>query len=159
MRYVLMAICFAILVGCSVGPSNNNVLKQTVDNVSKADVSVPSEKVRIIITRSSGLLYFALSARLEINGQRVASLKTGETYSGLFDAGKISIATDHWSSPGKFMIDLNGEPGAEYCFELSPRGDSFLPGALFGVVGLAVDASVNSNAGLFKIVIIDVKKS
>jgi len=123
------------------------------------EAAVSPGKARLTITRSSAFLYVALSARLDVNGVRIADLGRGDTYSGIFDAGKLSITTDHWSSPGKFTVVLNAESGAKYKLELSPREDSFLPGALFGVVGLSVDAALENNSGLFKLVIQDVQKS
>ncbi len=121
--------------------------------------AIPPGKVRLTITRSSAFLYLALSARVDVNGQRIANLGRGDTFSDVFDAGKLVITTDHWSSPGKFTVAINAEPGAEYKLELSPREASFLPGALFGIVGLAVDAAVENNSGLFKLVIQDVRKT
>lgn len=140
---------FALLLLCAVA-----------FGASASDESaVPPGKARLAIARTSAFLYLTLSARVDVNGQRIADLGRGETYSGVFDAGRLSITTDHWSSPGKFTVALNAESGAEYKLELSPREDSFLPGALFGIVGLAVDAAVENNSGLFKLVIKDVQKS
>ena len=73
-----------------------------------------------------------LSARLEINGQRVASLETGETYTNFFDAGNVVITTDNWTTPGKFTLALNAEAGTEYKLELSPRGESVMAWAVPG---------------------------
>lgn len=56
-----------------------------------------------------------------------------------------------WTYPGSFSVKLNAKAGATYNLVVEPRGDSFLPGALLGPIGGAIDASVNENAGAFQL--------
>ncbi len=63
----------------------------------------------------------------------------------------MTISTDTATSPGKYSVSINLQRNTEYQFEVSPRGESYGPLAAFGLLGLAVDASVNENSGLFKI--------
>jgi len=95
---------------------------------------------------------------LEINGQRVASLETGETYTNVFDAGNVVITTDNWTTPGKFTLALNAEAGTEYKLELLPRGESVMAGVFGGAIGMAATASVGENSGSFKLVVQEAKK-
>jgi hypothetical protein len=57
-----------------------------------------------------------------------------------------------WSSPGRYSVRFNAEPGKKYSFVLSPRGEQFAAQAVGGLVGLAVDTSMNGDASCaFKI--------
>ncbi len=119
----------------------------------------PSEKVspnkaRIHITRSTDFLYLALDARVSVNGKVVAALpRGGVTYVDVMP-GTVSVRVDHPSSPGAFAIGFQAKRGSAYTVEISPRNESFMPGAFLGVIGLAVDASITENSGLFMVKLI-----
>ena len=46
---------------------------------------------------------------------------------------------------------LDAKAGQTYAVEVSPRGDSFLPGALLGPIGGMIDSASNENAGAFQL--------
>ncbi len=117
---------------------------------------VPAEKVsetsaRIQIARTTDMLYLALDARVSVNGSVVAALpRGGSTYVDV-NPGTATVRVDHPTSPGSFAVSFEARPGSTYAIEVSPRNESFMPGALGGVIGLAVDASITENSGLFMI--------
>ena len=110
----------------------------------------PSDKAKVAVERSSDLLYVGVGARIDVNGVRVADLGRGDTFSAVFPPGELTVSADAWSYPGRFSVTVKTEPGKEYVFEVSPRGESYVAG-MFGAAGMAVDYSVNESGGAFQI--------
>ncbi len=108
-------------------------------------------KARVAITRPSSIVYAAAPATITLNGQKVADIAAGSSAVIDVPAGANVIAASAWSYPGSFSVKLNAKAGATYNLLVEPRGDSFLPGALLGPIGGAIDASVNENAGAFQL--------
>ena len=106
---------------------------------------------RIAVHRDTSFMYMAVDARLDLNGERVASLGRGDGYLGDVKPGKTVLTTDAWSSPGRYSITFDARPDTDYLFEISPRSDSMAIGMLGGIVGLAAEASVSDNSGSFQI--------
>lgn len=63
-------------------------------------------------------------AIVEINGSRVGSLGTSETYTGDINPGPTVIAVSSDIIPGRYVLKFNAEAGKKYRFTVSPRGDS-----------------------------------
>ena len=141
-NFALIAILVFLDTGCASG--------------GPAVIDIPTTplqegKTRIIVSRSTDLLYLGAASRLWVNGQQIRSLSRGDKTSVDVDPGRVTITTDAATSPGRFTIFLNVEPNKEYQFEVSPRTESYAPMVLFGFLGAAADASVNQNSGSFQI--------
>ncbi len=147
----VIGIVLTLLGGCA-GSSG-------VDYTSRQDaVPLAPGKARITVVRNGSLMYLAVDARLDINGERMAALGRGEGYTGNFRPGKTVLTTEAWSAPGRFTISVETKPNHDYVFEISPRGDGAATGMLFGVAGMAAEASVSEQSGPFQIVPISAEK-
>jgi hypothetical protein len=107
---------------------------------------------RITIERSTDFLYLALSARVKVNGRQVGELSRGDAVSVDIPSGSALVTVDTATAPGNFSMSLTTKPMQEYMMAISPRSESYGPGVMFGIIGLAVDASVNEQGGLFQVV-------
>jgi hypothetical protein len=54
-------------------------------------------------------------------------------------------------------MTLQAKPGMLYTLEVSPRGEAVMAGAMFGLVGMMVEAAVNENGGTFQIRVVEAK--
>lgn len=144
-----MRIWFRILIlgllvsGCaSSGPAIRSVSQ-----------SPPTQGMaRVTIERSTDFLYLALSARVKVNGIDVGALSRGDIASIDVQSGRTTVSVDTATSPGTFSVSFTAQPNREYLLKVSPRSDSFLPGALFGYAGVFVDSAVNEQSGLFQLI-------
>lgn len=143
-----MRIWFRILIlgllisGCaSSGPAIRSVQQSPPVN----------GMARVTVERSTDFLYLALSARVKVNGIDVGALSRGDVASIDVPVGRTIVSIDTATSPGTFSVSFVAQPNREYLMEVSPRSDSFLPGALFGYVGVFVDAAVSEQSGLFQL--------
>lgn len=137
-----------LAAGCAGTETPNPAL--AADGAPRASEPIPRGKARLSLTRVSGLLYSGVPASVKVNGQPVAELWAGGASSVDLAPGPTAVSVDAWSHPGSWTVELNVKAGQTYALEISPRGDSYVPGALFGVVGAAIDANVNKNAGAFQ---------
>ena len=124
---------------------------------SPSAVVAPPGKAKVVITRNSDFLFMGVQARIDVNGERVVELWRGESYAGVVQPGKVVLATDAWSTPGNFRAHFNAEADREYTFEVSPRGEHYATLVFFGIVGAAVDASIDENTGPFSIYLKETK--
>ena len=112
----------------------------------------PAGMALLTITRTNELMYVAVSAQIDVNGARAASLSAGDVHSMPVAPGSVTISVDTWSQPGRFNTRFTAEAGKSYRFVVSPRGDKVAAGmagaALFGPVGAMV---AMSGDGPFKI--------
>jgi len=102
-------------------------------------------------------MFMGVQARIYVNDKRVAELWRGESYAGVIQPGKVVLAADAWSTPGNFRAHFNAEADREYTFEVSPRGGHLATLVFFGIVGAAVDASIDENTGPFSIYLKETK--
>ena len=140
-RLILMLACLTV-TGCASTGATIQSMPSTLPAPGKA---------RIVVERASDFMYLALSARVYVNGQQIATLYRGDAAMTEVDPGQVTVTADTLTAPGRFSVSMNAAPDAEYRFEISPRGDSFAPGAAFGLLGLAADASINEQSGLFQV--------
>ena len=105
----------------------------------------------VVITRTDEFLYVGVPATIEVNGQSFASLWKGQSHSGALRPGPTTIRAHAWRHTGKYRISFTAQPGKTYRLVVSPRGESIMPGVVFGLAGTLIDAAVNENAGAFKI--------
>jgi hypothetical protein len=149
MRKIQFLIVFILaLNGCATA---------TYPEVNSVDIEPPPvDKAKILFTRDNSILYMALGARVKVEGTQVAKLARRESFSTLVTPGKVKMEVDTATAPGRFGITLNASAGKIYQIKVLPRNDSFLPGALFGILGSAADASVNEQSGLFMFELVSV---
>lgn len=143
MRIWFRILIFGLLVsGCaSSGPAIRSV----------PQLPPMQGMTRVTIERSTDFLYLALSARVKVNGIDVGALSRGDVASIDIQPGRTTVSVDTATSPGTFSVSFTAQPNREYLMGVSPRSDSFLPGALFGLVGVFVDTAVNEQSGLFQL--------
>jgi hypothetical protein len=148
-RTFFTIVVILLLSGCVSAPPLKSAPTQNV---------VSDNRARIVFTRSTDFLYLALDARVSVNGQVVAALPRGEsTYSDV-SPGTVTISVDHPTAPGTFTISFATKAGDTYNTRISPRDFSFGAGALFGVAGLAIEASPG-NGGLFRVDLVSVTEN
>ena len=124
-------------------------MQQTIDP--------PSVGGKIVFTRDKSMMYFGIDARVRVNGQQVAKLSRGETITVPIAEGEVNIDVDNSWNPGSFGVSVVVEKGKIYYFDISPRSESFLPGAVFGLLGGIVDSEINSQSGVFQLKLAAVK--
>lgn len=148
LRRLLAGIALAgLLSGCgSTGTMNAEL----------ATRPVPPNKARLTITRTEEMLAMAVPARIEINGKKVADIGNGASTIIDIAPGTSVISVSGWSYPGTFSVKLAAKPGQRYAVEVATRSASILPGVALGPVGGMIDASINENAGLFRLRLVDV---
>lgn len=106
---------------------------------------------RLTLTRTTDMLYLGAAAFVSVDGKKVATLWRGESATVTIPAGPNRVAVDAFLQPGSFVVVVNARPGGHYAMEISPRGESYIPGAVFGLAGAVIDAAANENkAGAFK---------
>ena len=93
------------------------------------------------------MLYMAMSASVEVNGQKVASLGRGETYNGIVPPGPVEVRVSNWSAPGASSYSFKAVPGKTYRFTVGPRGGNFVATMAGGLIGSAIEGH-----GAFEIV-------
>lgn len=136
----------ALLAGC--------VTDQTAQAPAAAPMSSPVApgQAALTISRTNGFYASGVSADVDANGGRVASLGRGETFSGGIKPGPVLLSVTCWSSPGRYNVRFNAEPGKRYAFEITPRDEQFGITMIGGLAGAIADSAINSeNSGSFKI--------
>jgi hypothetical protein len=88
----------------------------------------------------------AASAAVELNGTKIASLSSGETYTGPVAPGPAVVTVSAWQSPGKSSYSFTVHPGKSYRLEVTPRDESFAATMVGGVVGAAIEGG-----GMFRV--------
>jgi hypothetical protein len=118
-----------------------------------APAPVGPGQAAITVTRTDGYQAALLSADLDANGSRIASLDRGATFTGGIKPGPVTLTVSTWSSPGQYTVHFNAEAGKRYAFEIAPRSEQLVVGIAAGMVGVVADAAINGeNSGTFKIV-------
>jgi len=110
-----------------------------VDAVIPSAHAASAGKTTLSITRSSDMLYVAMSAAVEVNGQKVASLGRGETFTGVVAPGPTVVKVSNWSSPGASSYSFKAVPGKTYRLTVSPHSGNFVASLAGGFVGAAIE--------------------
>jgi hypothetical protein len=134
MRQIILIIALA-LAGCQTAAAPTESVKPTAGTAA------------LTITRSTDILYVGAPASVTVNGESVANLSVGETYSGALRPGTVTIAVSAWSAPGEFKMKFRADPGKSYRLHISPRGESYAASVVGGLPGMAIEGG-----GPFKIV-------
>jgi hypothetical protein len=140
MRTLILLLLSTLLAGC--------VTDQSMPSV----VAVSRGQATITMTRPNGWYGSAVAVDIDANGAKIASLAAGGSYTGPLPPGPVTLTATCWSSPGRYTIRFNAEPGKRYAFEVSPRTEQLAATAIGGVIGLAADTAANGEtSGAFKI--------
>ena len=131
MRPILLAaIIVSLISGCAAtGPSYTSV-KSTIPQLQ-------SDKVRVYFLRDSGFMNSGLTARVHINGTKVADLNMdGFAYVDR-PAGNVLIMIDAPLNFGEARQMFNLESGKKYYFFVANNSSNVMAGALGGAIGAA----------------------
>jgi hypothetical protein len=122
------------------------------DQVAPQANYVAPGQASLAISRPNGWYGSAVAVDIDANGARIASLAAGGSYTGPVPPGPVILTATCWSSPGRYTIRFNAEPGKRYAFAISARDDQVAAAALGGVIGLAADTAINGEkSGAFQI--------
>ena len=155
---------FLLLFGCETTNTTHsksegidlNLDAMGLHNLNKA---IEPGHSRLTIKRAKKMLYLALRANVHVNGSSLVKLSNGKATIYDIKSGQTTISVSAFAMPGRWTMNFDTEPGINYFIEITPRGKSFLWGAGFGIIGLAVDATVSENSGGFKMNIIKQKNN
>jgi hypothetical protein len=140
MRAIVLLMMLVGLTGCVTSDA-----APTVVPVARGQASVT-------ITRPNAYYASAVPVDLDANGVRIVSLASGGSYTGPIPPGPVTLTATSWSSPGRYTVRFNAEPGRQYAFEVAPRNEQMAATFVFGVVGLAADSVAHEEtSGAFKI--------
>ena len=136
-----MFSCAAMLAGC-------------VTDEAAAPPPIQQGQAVVTISRTDGMLAALVSARVDVNSVRFASLERGATFTGGVSPGPVALTASAFGSVGQFTVHFKAEAGKRYAFEVSPRGEVVVAGMAAGLVGVIADTAVNGGeqSGTFKIV-------
>jgi len=91
-------------------------------------------------------MYLAAAASVDVNGERVANLGRGQSYTGAVVSGPAIVTVSAWSAPGQSSYRFTVEPGKSYRLLVTPRGEPLAAGVAGAAVagpfaGLATEAA------------------
>lgn len=127
LRGCVIMVLLVGLAGCGTDSAPGPVL-----------ASAPGQ-TSITITRSSALMYAGAPASVDVNGERVANLVVGQSYTGAVRPGQAIVTVSAWSAPGASSLRFNVEPGKSYRFVVAPRSEGMLAGMAGGMIGQAME--------------------
>jgi len=106
----------------------------------KTPIAKPAmTKTTITVTRSTDSLYYAATPAVDVNGNKVADLRPGESYTGGIAPGATVVTASSWSSPGKSSYSFTAQPGKTYRLVVKPHSGNFLAVMAGGLVGQAIE--------------------
>ena len=109
---ILLVLPLAFLPGC--------VTDQSGQSLAVAS-PVARGQATVAITRPGGWYISAVAVDIEANGTRIASIDNGGSYTGPVAPGPVTLTATSWSSPGRYSVHFNAEPGKRYAFAVTPR--------------------------------------
>ncbi|HWJ18514.1 MAG TPA: hypothetical protein VNR65_07305 [Geobacterales bacterium] len=144
MKRAMIALGLAgLLAGCSTGSSG-------VENAALLNQPLKGNTARVKIVRAETFAAALRGARLKLDGKQIADIGDGAATVLDIPAGAHEFTVDVWDHPNVYKINVNAKPGMLYEMEVQPRSDAIVAG-MFGVVGMAAEASANPNGGVFEI--------
>ena len=103
------------------------------DQLGPPSAAATSRQPSLTITRSDDISYRAAAASVEINGEEVATLAAGRSYTTTLPPGPAVLKVSAWTAPismashrlpsGSTSYRFNVESGKSYSFVISPRGE------------------------------------
>jgi hypothetical protein len=155
MMRVLKAVSAAVLIGALASGCGT----KTAENAALETSSLQASSARLKIYRTSDIIASGPAAVVRIDGREVASLGIGGSTVVDIPAGERKVVVDAFGALGAYTLPLHAKAGTLYTMEISPRSEAVVAGALFGLVGSAIEAATaNENGGAnFQIRIVDEK--
>lgn len=150
---VFRTVCVALFAAALMSGCGTT----TDENASLAGRALKASHARLKITRSSEFVAAVPAARVKVDGREIADLGVGGSTMLDIAAGSHKIAVDALGHPNAYAITLQAKAGMLYALEISPRGEAAIAGAMFGMVGMLVEAAVNENGGTFQIRVVEAK--
>jgi len=139
-----------ILIGCATSPQIQTISNKDTSSLNSA---------KLIFKRVNSFQYNLLSARVYIDGKKVAELKGGDSYISYVKPGPVVVSTDMWGWSGEYKLTASVEEGKDYTFEISPREGSLTSALALGGLGNMIFTNVNENTGPLAIKFIDATSS
>jgi hypothetical protein len=125
----LALISVLVLTGCQT----------TADSATPIGAAPAAGMAAITITRSNDLMYVGAPASISVNGEKVADLGVGQSYSGSVRPGSVIVSASAWSAPGQSSTRFQAEAGKTYRLQVMPRAVHTTSGAIGGLAGQAVE--------------------
>jgi hypothetical protein len=142
--FALLCLASANLAGCVTDQSAT---------ATAAPVAIPPGQAVVTITRAEGFQGSLMSATVDANGARLASIANGAAFTGGIKPGPVTLTVSMWGSPGGYTVRFNAEPGKRYAFEITPRSELMVAGLAAGTLGVFAEAAINGEqSGPFKLV-------
>jgi hypothetical protein len=145
--------CFMLLAGALIAGCGTT----SDENASLAGKPLKAAHARLKIQRTSEVMAAMPSARVRVDGREISQLGVGGSIMLDVPAGSRKIVVDAFGHPNAYSMTLHAKPGMLYTLEVSPRTESVVAGAMFGLAGMLVEAAVNENGGTFQVRIVDAK--
>jgi hypothetical protein len=124
MNQIYRSILLLILLACS---------GCITDEFGSPTAASTSGQPSITVSRSDDLSYRPAAATVEINGNQVATLAAGRSYTGTVPPGPAVLKVSSWTAPisvgshrlpsGSTSYRFNVESGKSYSFVISPRNE------------------------------------
>ncbi len=149
MRILTILALSIVLSGCAT--------TQPAGVQAPSALVVPQGKAKLTITMNDDMSLMQVPARVDLNGNRVAELRQGESYSAAIEPGKVILATYAWFTPGTFVSHFELEANREYHFEIAPRAAHLEAPSFLGAKGTVRDGSVDVNGGPYAIALKETK--
>jgi hypothetical protein len=127
------------------------------ENAALAGKALKPSQARLKIQRSNELMAAGPAARIRLDGREIAFLGVGGSTLLDVSAGVRNITVDQEGHPNVYTMTLKAKAGMFYTLEVSPRSEAVMAGAMFGLVGMMVEAAVNENGGTFQVRVVDAK--
>jgi hypothetical protein len=127
------------------------------ENAELARKPLRGSHARLKVQRSDELMAAGPAARIKLDGRVIANLGVGGSTMLDVPSGARKIGVDQDGHPNAYSMTLQAKPGMLYTLEVSPRGEAVMAGAMFGLVGMMVEAAVNENGGTFQIRVVEAK--
>ncbi len=108
-------------------------------------------KARLLLTRVNSLVGFRTPARVKVNGNQVARLRSGGSIVVNIPSGRTAVTVDAPLDLGEYTINLDAKSGKTYALEISPRGERLAAAVVAPGVGALIDAAANKNGGAFQV--------
>ncbi len=91
------------------------------------------------------------SARIKLNGTKIGECDRNGF--NMFDAsaGHHKLMVDLWDVPGTCEVEFDIGPKEVLYFQIEPRSESVMAGALGGIIGSAIEGSGAHCDGAFRI--------
>ena len=142
LNFFLVFSMFALTACGTSGMTNSHRLSEPI----------AKNEARLMISRTTDLLYLAAAADVAVNGQKIASLGRGGSVVYDVPKGKNNIVVKTFGAFGQYSQIFDTEARKTYHFEISPNSSAMWPSAAFGLIVDAINAQVNENTGYFKII-------